>query len=159
MTTTRPGLTLSPKTRTRTRRPRSARRYLRRAVLAVALLGAFFLGLCWGLGSAPTGPRQCTDPATHERVIPGDAILNDGQEFVCTDGTLVHVQNYGNAAPAAALVPTGRVLPAGFHWRVVRYQINDCGRHNAGQAKYIVWRGNGDRQSALFCPNGSVWPS
>ncbi len=50
-------------------------------------------------------------------------------------------------------------LPVGMHWRGVRSQINDCGRHNAGQLKIIVWRGNGDMQSALFCPNGTVWSS
>ncbi len=54
---------------------------------------------------------------------------------------------------------TGRPLPADMHWRGVRHQIDDCGRHNAGQLKIIVWRGNGDGSSALFCPDGTVWPS
>jgi hypothetical protein len=28
-------------------------------------------------------------------VIPGDVILNDGHEYVCTDGTLVMITGYG----------------------------------------------------------------
>lgn len=154
MTTTRPGRTLSPTRKPRSRSRKSARRYLRRAALAIAILGAFFLGLCWGLGSAPTSPRQCTDPATHERVIPGDAILNDGQEFVCTDGTLVHVRDYGNAAPAASAQRIGeyRLLP-----RWARYQklsTAECGRDHRAIVVYSTTHG-GD-SAALICYNGKV---
>jgi hypothetical protein len=64
----------------------------------------------------------------------------------------------GTSNPASATTHH-RTLPPGMHWRTVWHQIDDCGKHNAGKAKVIVWRGNGDMQSALFCPNGSVWPS
>jgi hypothetical protein len=64
----------------------------------------------------------------------------------------------GTSSPASA-VTHHRTLPPGMHWRTVWYQIDDCGKHNAGKAKIIVWRGKGDMQSAMFCPDGSVWPS
>lgn len=65
----------------------------------------------------------------------------------------------GVAAAGCASASSNTVMPKGMHSRTIYFQINDCGKHNAGQRKIIVWRGNGDRQSALFCPNGTVWPS
>ena len=62
------------------------------------------------------------------------------------------------SSPARA-VTHRRTLPADMHWRTVWYQIDDCGKHNAGQPKIIIWRGNGNVQSAMFCPNGTILPS
>lgn len=64
-----------------------------------------------------------------------------------------------NSAGATTTHPHQQRMPAGFHYRSVWYQIDDCGKHNAGQKKIIIWKGNGDMQSALFCPNGAVYPS
>ncbi len=66
-------------------------------------------------------------------------------------------------------IPVGvaaqQVLPRGFHWRVIRHQVADCGGHQTWHHwAIVVWRGPGDEQSALFCPgspwgNGGVFPS
>lgn len=64
-----------------------------------------------------------------------------------------------NSASAGTHHSVQQRMPAGFHYRTVWYQIDDCGKHNAGKKKIIMWKGNGDMQSALFCPDGSVQPS
>jgi hypothetical protein len=58
--------------------------------------------------------------------------------------------------PASAAVLRG--LPRGMHWRYIWHAISDCGPMH-GKPAIAVWRGSGDMQSALFCPNGTVWPS
>jgi hypothetical protein len=64
-------------------------------VPAAALVAAGWAAAGVVVASTGTGPAQCTDPATHGPVIQGDAILNDGHEYVCTDGTLVMITGYG----------------------------------------------------------------
>src|SRR5690349_15524207 len=55
-------------------------------IAALLLTGS--AGVMLGASQHPD-PRSCTDPATGDRVVAGDAIRNNGQEYVCTDGTLV----------------------------------------------------------------------
>jgi hypothetical protein len=51
-------------------------------------------------------------------------------------------------------------LPPGFHWRYVDHRIADCDGHNRrGKRTVIIWRGNGDMQSAIVCGDGTFWPS
>jgi hypothetical protein len=61
-----------------------------------------------------------------------------------------------NAAPQTL----GQRMPPGFHWRYVNHRIEDCNGHNRrGRKTIIIWRGNGDLQSAIVCGDGSFWPS
>ena len=124
-------------------------------IAALLLTGS--AGVMLGAAQHPD-PRSCTDPATGDRVVAGDAIRNDGQDYVCTDGTLIVTSGYGQ--------PSVRVLPRGFWWRTVTGHVGDCGpsalpRRHPG---VIVGSRPGDRQSVLFCPprpygNGTVNPS
>lgn len=79
-----------------------------------------------------------------------------GLASVALLGGTVAVSTCASASPHHANV---QQMPKGFHYRYVWHQIDDCGRHNAGQRKVIIWKGSGDKQSALFCPDGTVWPS
>jgi hypothetical protein len=55
---------------------------------------------------------------------------------------------------------SSRVLPAGFHWRYLDHPVGDCVGHNRpGRRTLVIWRGNGDLQSALVCGDGTFWPS
>ncbi|HWI69478.1 MAG TPA: hypothetical protein VNS88_14080 [Nitrospiraceae bacterium] len=78
---------------------------------------------------------------------------------VAFGGTLALVAGTSSSASASTTHHVQQRMPAGFHYRSVWYQIDDCGKHNAGQKKVMIWKGNGDMQSALFCPDGTVWPS
>ncbi len=125
------------------------------AALLLAGSGGVMLGASVGTAHQAVSPASCAVPATHDRVASGDAILRDGADYVCTDGTLITVTGYGRPA-----------LPPGFWWRTVTGHIGDCGpaalpRKHPG---VIVGYGPGDMQSALFCPprpwgNGTVNPS
>lgn len=63
-------------------------------------------------------------------------------------------------AASASPVSHGQKMPPGFHWRYVNHRIEDCAGHNVkGKRTIIIWRGNGDMQSAIVCGDGSFWPS
>lgn len=66
------------------------------AVIITACLGVTAgVELGWHTGynaGTRNGPHSCTKPALPS----GDAATIRGQEFICTDGTYVHVTGYGN---------------------------------------------------------------
>src|SRR5690348_12781821 len=124
-------------------------------IAALLLTGS--AGVMLGAAQHPD-PRSCTDPATGDRVVAGDAIRNDGQDYVCTDGTLVIMSGYGKQVV--------HKLPHGFWWRTVTGHIGDCGPHALPRKHpaVIVGYGPGDDTSALICPprpwgNGTANPS
>ena len=68
---------------------------MRKVYAALALAAAITAGAAGGyaLHTHTPGPRPCSSP----RLPSGDAMrAGNGTEYVCSDGTYVHVSHYGN---------------------------------------------------------------
>jgi len=69
-----------------------------RKLIAGTMIGAAMVAGAGFTGYAlhdTNGPRSCTFDGGG-RITSGDAARTDTGEWVCTDGTLVHVAGYGN---------------------------------------------------------------